>query len=89
MNKLDLQKIEDAFPKFSLRINAIVCGSCRKYEIDMHHNLGVGSVVRLEINQVYNNFTISVNSGLVKDFLEFKDSCINTELMNILNKVIK
>lgn len=89
MNKLDLQKIEDTFSDYSLSIDAKICGSCRAYKIAMQLHKGSGRPIFLDINQVYNNFTININSGLIKDFLEFKDSCINTELMNILNKVIK
>lgn len=89
MNKLDLQKIEDEFPRFYLKIESTICGSCRRYKIEMHHNLGIGDIVNLEVDQVYNNFAIKIKKGIIKDFLEFEDSCINTELMKILNKVIK
>lgn len=88
MNKLSLQNLEDNFQDYSFKIEAIICGSCREYKIEIHHKKINMDVIKLEIDQVFNNFAIKVRKGIISDLLEFSNSDINAELMIILRKVI-
>lgn len=88
MNRLNLENIEDNFGDYSLKIDATICGLCRHYKIELHHKKLDTEVIKVELEQVSNNFTIKIRKGIISDYLEYTYSDINSELHTVLSKVV-